>query len=62
MQIEASDILFVINPNSGSQKPDTIIKQIKNSGYKIDYILTQKTRGEKPAINWEVCYIFQKIM
>ncbi|MGZ2369136.1 diacylglycerol/lipid kinase family protein [Ancylomarina sp. YFZ004] len=41
MQIKASDILFVINPNSGSQKPDAIIKQIKNSGYKIDYILTQ---------------------
>ena len=41
MQIEASDILFVINPNSGSQKPDTIIKQIKNSGHEIDYVLTQ---------------------
>jgi YegS/Rv2252/BmrU family lipid kinase len=41
MQIEASDILFVINPNSGSQKPDIIIEQIKNSGHKIDYILTQ---------------------
>ena len=41
MQIKASDILFVINPNSGSQKPETIIKQIKNSGHEIDYILTQ---------------------
>ncbi|WP_372643854.1 diacylglycerol kinase family protein [Ancylomarina sp.] len=41
MQIEASDILFVINPNSGSQKPDTIIKQIKSSGHNIDYVLTQ---------------------
>jgi len=41
MQIEASDILFVINPNSGSQKPDVIINGIKNSGHDIDYILTQ---------------------
>jgi len=41
MQIEASDILFVINPNSGSQKPDTIIKQIMSSGHNIDHILTQ---------------------
>ncbi len=41
MQIEASDILFVINPNSGSQKPDLIIKQIENSEHDIDYILTQ---------------------
>jgi YegS/Rv2252/BmrU family lipid kinase len=41
MHIEASYILFVINPNSGSQKPDIIIEQIKNSGHKIDYILTQ---------------------
>jgi YegS/Rv2252/BmrU family lipid kinase len=41
MQIEASDILFVINPNSGTQKPDAIIKGIKNSGYDIDYIMTQ---------------------
>jgi len=41
MQIEASDILFVINPNSGSQKPDTIIKQIMCSGHNIDHVLTQ---------------------
>ncbi|MCZ4693607.1 hypothetical protein DWB61_00505 [Ancylomarina euxinus] len=41
MQIEASDILFVINPNSGSQKPDAIIKQLKSNGHKIDYVLTQ---------------------
>jgi len=41
MQIEARDILFVINPNSGKQKPDSIIKQIKNSGHDIDYVLTQ---------------------
>ncbi|RXQ95044.1 YegS/Rv2252/BmrU family lipid kinase [Ancylomarina salipaludis] len=41
MQIEARDILFIINPNSGKQKPDTIIKQIKNSGHDIDYVLTQ---------------------
>lgn len=40
MQIEARDILFVINPNSGSQKPDTIINGIRNSGHDIDYILT----------------------
>ncbi len=41
MQIEARDILFVINPNSGKQKPDSIIRQIKNSGHDIDYVLTQ---------------------
>ena len=41
MQIEAQDILFVINPNSGSQKPNAIIDGIKNSGHDIDYILTQ---------------------
>ncbi|MFT5749670.1 MAG: diacylglycerol kinase (ATP) [Ancylomarina sp.] len=41
MQIEAQDILFVINPNSGSQKPNAIIDGIKNSGHSIDYILTQ---------------------
>lgn len=41
MQIEASDILFVINPNSGSQKSEAIIKGIKNSAYAIDYIMTQ---------------------
>lgn len=41
MQIEAQDILFVINPNSGSQKPEAIINGIKNSGFNIDYILTQ---------------------
>ena len=32
MQIKARDILFVINSNSGSQKPDVITKGIKNSG------------------------------
>ena len=41
MQIKASDILFIINPNSGSQKPDSIIKQIKDSGHDIDYVLTR---------------------
>lgn len=41
MQIEARDILFVINPNSGKQNPDSIIKQIKDSGHDIDYTLTQ---------------------
>ena len=41
MQIESQDILFVINPNSGSQKSEAIIKGIKNSGYAIDYIMTQ---------------------
>ncbi len=41
MKIEASDILFVINPNSGRQKSDTIIKEIKHSGYHVDYVLTQ---------------------
>ncbi len=41
MQIESQDILFVINPNSGSQKSEAIIKGIKNSAYAIDYIMTQ---------------------
>lgn len=41
MQIAARDILFVINPNSGKQNPDSIIKQIKDSGHDIDYTLTQ---------------------
>ena len=41
MKIEASDILFIINPNSGTQKSDSIINQIKKSGHRIDYILTQ---------------------
>jgi len=41
MQIKASDILFIINPNSGSQKPDSIIKQIKDSGHDIDFVLTR---------------------
>jgi len=41
MKIEASDILFIINPNSGTQKSDSIINQIKKSGHRIDYILTR---------------------
>jgi len=41
MQIKPSEILFVINPNSGKQKPDSIIKQIIKSGHQIDYLLTQ---------------------
>ena len=41
MKIEASDILFIINPNSGTQKSDSIINQIEKSGHRIDYILTQ---------------------
>jgi len=41
MKIEASDILFIINPNSGTQKSDSIINQIKKSNHRIDYILTQ---------------------
>jgi len=41
MQIQPKDILFVINPNSGKQNPESIIKQITNSGHQIDYHLTQ---------------------
>ncbi|MRT92107.1 diacylglycerol kinase family protein [Ancylomarina sp. 16SWW S1-10-2] len=44
MQIESRDILFVINPNSGTQKPETIINGIKKSGHDIDYILTQNLK------------------
>jgi len=41
MQIKPNEILFVINPNSGKQNPDSIIRQIKNTGYQIDHVLTQ---------------------
>ena len=44
MQIESCDILFVINPKSGSQKPETIINGIKKSGHDIDYIITQNIK------------------
>ena len=44
MQIQACDILFVINPKSGSQKPETILNGIKKSGHDIDYVITQNLK------------------